>query len=47
MISEETMIEAGINFLCRSVRKTTIVIAGENRSAMKKTEDDAANKYVK
>ena len=41
MISEETMIEAGINFLCRSVRKTTIVIAAENWSAMKKSEEES------
>ena len=39
IITEETMVEAGINFLCRSVRKTTIVIAGENRPAIEKCED--------
>ena len=41
IITEETMLEAGINFLCRSVRKTKIVIAGQNRPAIKKSEDES------
>ena len=38
IIIEETMVNAGINFLCRSVPKTTIVIAEDKLCTPKKNE---------